>query len=106
MNGRAGHGPWARLLATAVVRDEASTIAERARMLVRDGAVGDVEVEQGTLAASIEGCSASISAKPVPPRIWAAMTHAARGNPRLEEAVQGRTQAVLHEHLMTERRHE
>jgi hypothetical protein len=102
VSSRAGNGPWARLLATAVVRDEGSAVAERARALVREGAVGTVEVEQGTLSASVAGCSVAITAKPVPPRIWAAMTRFARGNSRLEEAVEGRVQSVHLEHLMIE----
>jgi uncharacterized Zn finger protein len=97
-----GRGPWARLLASAVVRDEGSAVAERARALVREGAVGAVEVEQGTLSASVAGCVVAITAKPVPPRIWTAMTRVARGNRRLEEAVEGRTQSVHLEHVMTE----
>ena len=102
MTERPGHGPWARLLASAVVRDEGSAVAERGRALVRQGAVGAVEVEQGTLSASVAGCSAAITAKPVPPRIWAAMTRFARGNRPLEEAVEGRAQSVHLEHVMIE----
>ena len=99
---RPGHGAWARLLASAVVRDEGSAMAERARGLVREGAVGRVSVEEGTLAASVAGCSVAISAKPVPPRIWASMTRFARGNRPLEEAVEGRVQSVHLEHVMIE----
>jgi uncharacterized Zn finger protein len=99
---RAGHGPWARLLASAVVRDEGSALAERGRALVREGEVGPVDVTQGTLAANVGGCSVAITAKPVPPRIWAAMVRFARGNRPLEEAVEGRTQSVHLEHLMIE----
>jgi hypothetical protein len=99
---RSGHGPWARLLATAVVRDEGSSDAERARVLVREGEVGPVTVEQGTLAADVAGHAVAITAKPVPPRIWAAMARFARGNRPLEEAVAGRTQSVHLEHLMLE----
>jgi uncharacterized Zn finger protein len=102
MSSRAGHGPWARLLATAVVRDEGSTVAERARALVREGEVGPVTVEQGTLAAEVAGHSVAITAKPVPPRIWAAMVRFARGNRPLEDAVAGRAQSVHLEHLMIE----
>lgn len=102
MSSRLGHGPWARLLATAVVRDEGSAVAERARALVRDGAVGAVEVEQGTLSASVAGCSVAITAAPVPPRIWTAMTRFARGNRPLEEAAAGRVQSVHLEYVMTE----
>jgi len=99
---RPGHGPWARLLASAVVRDEGSAVAERARALVRDGAVGTVEVTEGTLSASVNGCSVAITAKPVPPRIWAAMTRFARGNRPVEEAVAGRLQSVHLDHVMIE----
>jgi hypothetical protein len=102
VSSRPGHGPWARLLASSVVRDEGSVVAERARELLRDAAVGAVEVEQGTFSASVAGCSVTITAKPVPPRIWAAMTRFARGNRPLEEAVEGRLQSVHLEHLMIE----
>jgi uncharacterized Zn finger protein len=84
------------------VRDEGSAVAERARALVRDGEVGSVTVEQGTLAAVVAGHSVAITAKPVPPRIWAAMARFARGNRPLEEAVAGRAQSVHLEHLMIE----
>jgi uncharacterized Zn finger protein len=99
---RPGHGPWARLLASSVVRDEGSAVAERARTLVRDGAVGTIEVSEGTLSASVDGCSVAITAKPVPPRIWAAMTRFARGNRPVEEAVAGRLQSVHLDHVMIE----
>ena len=99
---RIGRGPWARLLASAVVRDEGSAVAERGRALLREGAVGAVRVEEGTLSARVTGCSAAITAKPVPPRIWAAMTRSARNNRRLEEAVEGRVQSVHLEHLLVE----
>ena len=52
VDGRPGHGAWARLLATAVVRDEGSAVAERARALLREGAVGPVGVEEGTPSAT------------------------------------------------------
>jgi uncharacterized Zn finger protein len=97
----AGQGPWARLLATAVVRDEGSALAERARSLVREGEVGPVDVEPGTLAANVAGYAVAITAKPVPPRIWAAMARFARGNRPLEQAVEGRAQSVHLDHLMT-----
>jgi hypothetical protein len=84
------------------VRDEGSAVAERARELLREGAVGAVEVDQGTLSATVAECSVAITAKPVPPRIWAAMTRFARGNRPLEEAVEGRVQSVHLEHLMIE----
>ena len=102
MSTRPGHGPWARLLATAVVRDEGSAVAERGRVLVREGEVGPLDVTEGTLAATVEGCSVAITANPVPPRIWAAMARFARGNRPLIDAVEGRTQSVHLEHLMIE----
>jgi len=101
MSERAGQGPWARLLASAVVRDEGSSTAEQGRALVRDGEVGEVEVTLGTLAASVAGYDVSIVAKPVPPRIWAAMSRFARGNRPLHDAIEGRAQSVQLEHLMT-----
>ncbi|HEY8317080.1 MAG TPA: SWIM zinc finger family protein [Gaiellaceae bacterium] len=101
MSERAGSGPWARLLASAVVRDEGSSTAELGRALVRDGEVGEVEVALGTLAANVAGYEVSIVAKPVPPRIWAAMSRFARGNRSLYDAIEGRAQSVQLEHLMT-----
>jgi uncharacterized Zn finger protein len=98
---RPGHGPWARLLATAVVRDEGSALAERGRALARDGEVGELDVELGRIAARVGGCDASITARPVPPRIWTAMVRSARGNRPLEAAIEGREQSVHLEHLMT-----
>jgi uncharacterized Zn finger protein len=102
MNSRPGRGPWARLFASAVVRDEGSAVAERGRALVREGAVGAVEIGEGTLSASVAGCAVAITAKPVPPRIWATMMRFARGNRPLEEAVEGRVQSVHLEHVMIE----
>jgi len=95
---RIGRGPWARLFATAVVPDEGSSLAERARELVRSGAVENLTVEQGTLSANVDGCRATISAVPVPPRIWAAASRSARG---LQPAVEGREQSLRLEHAMS-----
>jgi hypothetical protein len=99
---RPGQGPWARLLASSVVRDEGSAVAERARTLVREGAVGTVEVSEGTLSARVNGCSVAITAKPVPPQVWTAMTRFARGNRPVEDAVAGRLQSVHLDHVMIE----
>jgi hypothetical protein len=84
------------------VRDEGSAVAERARTLVREGAVGTVEVSEGTLSARVNGCSVAITAKPVPPQVWTAMTRFARGNRPVEEAVAGRLQSVHLDHVMIE----
>jgi uncharacterized Zn finger protein len=54
---RIGRGPWARLLATAVVPDESSTRAERGRALARTGHVHTVTVDR---ARSRPGCSAAV----------------------------------------------
>lgn len=101
MNERIGNGPWARLLAGAVVPDEGSSLAERGRALVRDGAVRDLVVTTGVVAGRVGGCDVTIGAEPVPPRIWAAMSRAARGSERLEAAVEGREQSVHLAYLMT-----
>ena len=95
-----GQGPWSRLLASSIVGDESSSVAERGRVLARDGAVQSVDVAVGTLSGVVEGCAVTISAARVPPRIWAAMKRYARGKPPLEEAVEGRAQSVHLEHLM------
>ena len=101
---RIGQGPWARLFATGVVGDERSTSAARGRALARAGAVHTVAVSEGTLAGRVEEDGVDrvveISAEPVPPRIWAAASRSARGNPQLEAAVEGRTQSVQLEHVM------
>jgi hypothetical protein len=49
----------------------------------------------------VAGYAVAITAKPVPPRIWAAMARFARGNRPLEQAVEGRAQSVHLDHLMT-----
>jgi uncharacterized Zn finger protein len=98
---RIGQGPWSRLLASSVVGDEGSGVAERGRVLARGGGVGELDVSAGTLAGVVEGHAVTISAARVPPRIWAAMKRYARGKPPLEAAVEGRGQSVHLEHLMT-----
>ena len=95
-----GQGPWSRLLASGVVGDESSAVAERGRVLAREGAVQRVDVTAGTIAGVVEDCAVTISAARVPPRIWAAMKRYARGKPPIEEAVEGRAQSVHLEHLM------
>ena len=101
MNERIGKGPWARLLASAVLPDEGSSLAERGRALVRLGAVRDLVVATGAIRGRVRDCDVTIGAEPVPPRIWAAMTRSARGNGPLEAAVEGREQSVRLEYLMT-----
>jgi len=98
---RVGQGPWARLLASAIVRDEGSSTAERGRALARAGEVAEVRVGPGAIEALVGACRVTISADLVPPRIWAAMIRYVRGKPPLEAAVEGREQSVHLEHLMT-----
>ena len=102
---RIGQGPWARLFATAAVGDEGSSSAELGRALARAGSVHTVAVAEGALSGCIEAGgaehTAEIAAEPVPPRIWAAASRSARGNPQVEAAVAGRAQSVQLEHVMT-----
>jgi uncharacterized Zn finger protein len=101
---RIGQGPWARLFATAVVADEASTSAERGRMLARSGSVHTVAVTEGSLSGRVDANgvehAVEITAEPVPPRIWAAATRSARGSAQIEAAVAGRAQSVQLEHVL------
>jgi uncharacterized Zn finger protein len=98
---RLGRGPWARLLVSAVLPDEGSSLAERGRVLVEEEAVQDLVVTSGTVEARVGDCDVTIGAEPVPPRIWAAMMRYARSHTQLEAAVEGRAQSVQLEHLMT-----
>ena len=101
---RIGQGPWSRLLAGAVVGDEGSGGAERGRRLARGGAVHTVAVVEGSLSGRVEDegveHEVEIAAESVPPRIWAAATRSARGNPQIEAAVAGRGQSVQLEHVL------
>lgn len=100
---RIGQGPWARLFATALVRDESSSAAEHGRRLARDGSVHTVAVTEGVISAVVEDGTerrVSIGASPMPPRIWSAVVRSARGTPQLEPAVEGRAQSVQLEHVL------
>ena len=89
-------GPWSRSFVSAVVgrteRPSDEVIA----------AVRDLTVEVGVIRAQVGDCTVTLSADPVPPRIWTAMVRFARGRGPLEEAVAGRIQSVHLEHLMAE----
>ncbi len=98
---RIGRGPWARLFATALVPDESSAVAERARALVAAGEVDELEIAAGKISARVGSCVVGLSAAPVPPRIWTAVARFARGNRPLEAGVAGREQSVHLEHLLT-----
>ncbi len=101
---RIGQGPWARLFASAVVGDEGSSTAEHGRALARGGSVHTVSVTEGLLGGRVDDDgvehTAEIAADPVPPRIWAAASRSARGNPQIEAAVAGRSQSVQLEHVL------
>lgn len=104
---RIGNGPWARLFASTVVADEGSSTAALGRALAGGGNVHTVGVAEGTFSALVDGgrgdeYDVSITAAPVPARVWAAMARFARGNRVLEAGVEGREQSVHLEHLMTE----
>lgn len=55
-----------------------------------------LEVAEGRVSATVEGCEASFAAELVPQRVWAAMWRFTRGNGPLELAAEGREQS---EHL-------
>ncbi len=102
---RIGHGPWARLLVTAVLPNEGSSVAERGRALARGGNVHSVSVASGTISARVVGedgreCAVTFTADPVPPRVWAAVALSARRNERLAAAMEGREQSLHLEHVM------
>ena len=103
---RIGAGPWARWLASAVVPDESSARAERGRALARAGAVDQVELAAGIIAARVTGSTGnvytvSIEAPTLPPRAWQEAARAARGRPGLAASVEGRTQSVHLAHLLS-----
>ncbi|MCP9485582.1 MAG: hypothetical protein MSC30_06955 [Gaiellaceae bacterium MAG52_C11] len=98
---RIGRGPWARLLASAIVGDEGSSRAEHGRRLVRARSVDSLRVATGELSAVVDEHAVTIGAEPLPPRIWAAISRYARGSRPLEAAVAGREQSVQLEHLLT-----
>jgi uncharacterized Zn finger protein len=104
---RIGTGPWARLFATAIVHDERSRTAQHGDELARSGAVHTFTVGEGTFSARVTDpkfgeCQVKLWTDPVPPRIWAAMSRAARARGPLQAAVEGRAQSVHLQHLMTE----
>ena len=108
---RLGAGPWARLVATAVVPDESSSRAERGRTLARMGAVRELDVKTGSVTARVRGSrgneyAVALSASPLEPRTWLAAIRAARGNAQLEAGVEGASQSVQLAHWMETEGHE
>jgi hypothetical protein len=107
---RIGAGPWARLLASAVVPDEGSARAERGRELAREGMVSGVCVGPGRIRAQVDGSSGStyavaLEAAALPARAWTAAVRTARERPGLQADVEGSAQSVhLAHYLETEQR--
>ena len=103
---RIGRGPWARWLATAVVRDESSPRAERGRILARSGHVHTVVVDVGQITALVIGSGGneyrvSLAAEPIAPRVWSAVVGSPRGRELFRSAAEGREQSLQLEHVMT-----
>ena len=103
---RIGRGPWARWLATSVVRDEGSPRAERGRILARSGHVHTVVVDVGAITALVIGSGGaeyrvSLGADPIPPRVWSAVVGSPRGRELFQAAAEGREQSLQLEHVMT-----
>ena len=101
-----GRGPWARLLATSVVRDESSPRAERGRILARSGHVHTVVIDVGEITGIVIGSGGSeyrvsLAAEPVSPRVWSAVIGSARGRQLFRAAAEGREQSLQLEHVMT-----
>lgn len=102
---RIGRGPWARLLATAVVPDESSPRAERGRTLARSGHVHTVAVAPGRISARVIGAGdaeydVTLAADPIAPRTWAAVAGSPRARPLIAGAVEGREQSMHLQHEM------
>ncbi len=85
-------GPWSRSFIAAVAGN-----AERP-----DLAVEDLRIEPGVISARVDGCEVTLTAAPIPQRIWTAMTRYAQGMGQLEDAVEGKFQSVHLEHLLEE----
>jgi uncharacterized Zn finger protein len=107
---RIGTGPWARLVASAVVPDESSSRAERGRALARTGGVLTLDVTPGEVTGRVGGSrgnvyDVSLAAPPISARTWTEALRAARGDERLAQAVEGLAQSVHLAHwLETEQR--
>lgn len=100
-----GRGPWARLLATAVVGDESSPRAERGRILARSGHVHTVAIAPGTISARVIGGGSAeydvtLATTTIPARTWAAVAGAPRVKPLLAAALTGSAQSVHLQHEM------
>jgi hypothetical protein len=102
---RIGTGPWARLLASAVVPDESSARAERGRELAWQGMVADVSVGAGAVRARVRGSRGSdyavtLESSALPARVWAEAVRAAGERPGLDAGVGGTAQSVHLAHYL------
>lgn len=102
---RIGAGPWARLLASAVVPDEGSARAERGRELAWGGMVSAVWVGPGVVRARVRGSRGSdyvvtLEASPLPARVWAETVRVAGDRTGLEPGVEGTAQSVHLAHYL------
>jgi hypothetical protein len=102
---RIGMGPWARLLASAVVPDEGSARAERGRALARSGAVRGATLAPGSITARVLGSHGSeydvaIEAATLPRPVWREAARAARSRQALAAGVSGAAQSVHLAHLL------
>jgi uncharacterized Zn finger protein len=98
-----GHGPWAKWVIGALVDDDLSPAADRARELARDGRVHDLTIVRGEISGRVIGaggreCDVVVSARPLPARVWAAFVETAAGRAEVEAAVAGREQSVHLQH--------
>ena len=78
---RPGKGPWARLVASAIVPDERAPRAQRGLELARGGMLHSLAVGPGVVAARVSGSEevdyeVELHTRPLPPRVWAAATKA------------------------------
>jgi hypothetical protein len=102
---RIGAGPWARWVASAVVRDESSARAERGRALARAGAVHALTVAPGSVTAAVVGSTGNeyaveLAAATLPPRAWTAAARASRAQPLLVPGLEGAGQSIHLAHLL------
>jgi len=85
-------GPWSRSFIATVAGN-----AERPELEVED-----LRIEPGKISARVDGCEVTLTAAPIPQRIWTALHRYAQGMGQLEDAVDGRIQSVHLEHLLEE----
>lgn len=95
-----GEGPWARLLATAIVPDARSGRAQRGREFAEQGNVHSVTVSPGKVAGKVAGSGGfdyevELHARPLPPRVWSAAVESGRD---FTAAAAGREQSLRLEH--------